>query len=282
MVNYNPRSWWGLIFKFHKSDTFRQLLPAMVSIALFAAGVVYVDLDLLPPAYLKGTTVLHSLLGLVISLLLVFRTNTAYERWWEGRRLWGALVNSSRALALKLNAFLADDHAGRALVAELLALHAEVLKDHLRGKRPEHFVASLQHGPNQVLSRLLEQVQRFYRSGELSGEQLLCLNGDLTAFCDIGGGCERIQKTPIPYSYSLFLKKFIFAYVISMPFCFAAEFHYWAVALTVFIFYVLASLELIAEEIENPFGEDANDLPTGDIAKTIRNNVYEILVRRPL
>ncbi len=88
-----------MIFKFHKSDTFRRLLPSMVTIALFATGVANVN-DKVWPGHLQTTSIVHSLLGFVISLLMVFRTNTAYERWWEGRRFWGQLVNTSRNLAL--------------------------------------------------------------------------------------------------------------------------------------------------------------------------------------
>lgn len=276
MVNYNPRSWWGLIFKFHKSDTFRILLPAMVTIAAFTAAIAYADRELLP-GRLAGTPVVHSLLGLVISLLLVFRTNTAYERWWEGRRLWGALMNAARNLALKLDAALPAEHPARALLAASIGEYALVLKDHLRGRQPAHFVAVLQHAPNQVAMGVFREIDRLYRQGELSGDQLLLLNGDLTSFTDVCGACERIQKTPIPYSYSLFLKKFIFVYIVSMPFCFVPQFGYWTVLLALFMFYVLGSLELIAEEVENPFGEDANDLPTDQIAETMGRNVREIL-----
>lgn len=278
MVSYNAKSWWGLIFKFHKSDTFRILLPAMVSIALFSGAIVYVD-QIWLPGILEGTTVVHSLLGLVISLLLVFRTNTAYERWWEGRKLWGSQVNTSRNLALKLDAFLPDGHADRPLLAAAIGDYALVLKDHLRGHKPEYVAASVQHPPNHMAQRIFRAVHRLYRNGDLNGDQLLMLNNDLSAFADICGACERIQKTPIPYSYSLFLKKFIFAYIISMPFCFAPQFGYWTILLTLFVFYVLTSLELIAEEVENPFGEDANDLPTDQFAANIARNVHELLTK---
>jgi putative membrane protein len=100
----------------------------------------------------------------------------------------------------------------------------------------------------------------------------------LTAFTDIRGACERIRNSPIPYSYSLFIKKFIFVYIVSMPFCFADSFGYWTVPFVCFVFYVLGSLELIAEEIENPFGEDANDLPTDRIAADIGGGVRAILL----
>jgi putative membrane protein len=94
---------------------------------------------------------------------------------------------------------------------------------------------------------------------------------------DICGACERIKNTPIPYSYSTFIKKFIFFYVITMPFGFAITMGLFTIPVTVFMFYVLASLELIAEEIEDPFGLDSNDLPMQKIAENIRHNVEDII-----
>ena len=276
MIQYDPKSWWGLIFKFHKSDTFRRLLPAMVTVALYTAGIAYVDVELWPH-HLHATTAFHSLLGFVISLLLVFRTNTAYERWWEGRRLWGSLTNASRNLALKLHACLPEQHPARAAVASELATYAAVLKDHLRDLPPAQ-PGPIRHAPNAVAARLFRHIEDLRRSGELNPGHLINLNAELTALTDICGACERIKKTPIPYSYSLFLKKFVFVYIVSMPFVFVADFEYWTVAFTTFIFYVLASLEIIAEEVENPFGTDANDLPTDDMAKNIGVNVREILL----
>ncbi|MDD2767454.1 MAG: bestrophin family ion channel [Methylococcus sp.] len=271
MISYNPKSWWGLIFKFHASDTFRRLLPAMVSVALFAAGIAYADWNLIP-GQLESTTALHALLGFVISMLLVFRTNTAYERWWDGRKLWGGLTNASRNLALKLNAYLPERHPSRRRLADLIGQYADALRLHLRTPVPA------QHTPNRVAAQIFAEITRLKNTGDLSGDELLCLNPELSALAEICGGCERIQKTPIPYSYSLFLKKFIFLYIVSMPFCFVPEFHYWTALITTLVFYVLASLELIAEEIENPFGEDANDLPTDEIAANIRQRVSELLV----
>lgn len=276
MIAYNPKSWWGLIFKFHKSDTFRRLLPAMMTVALFSGGIAYVDREVWPE-HLNSTTAVHSLLGFVISLLLVFRTNTAYERWWEGRKLWGSLINVSRNLAFKLNAYLRREHPARALLATLLAAYADTLKSHLRDALPPQ-TGPIRHGPNAVAARLFVEIDGLYRRGDLTGEHFLNLNADLGQLTEICGACERIKKTPIPYSYSLFIKKFVFVYIVSMPFVFVDSFGYWTALFSTFMFYVLGSLEIIAEEIENPFGVDANDLPTDDMALTIQGNVREILV----
>lgn len=276
MINYNPKSWWGLVFKFHKSDTFRRLLPAMCSVALYAAAIAYLDQEVWPHR-LESTAVVHSLLGFIISLLLVFRTNTAYERWWEGRRLWGNLVNASRNLSLKLNAALPAGHPARAPIATHIGAYAATLKDHLRDAQPPHS-GPIRHAPNAIAAQLFKEIDRLYRQGDLTGEQLINLNPDLSQFAEVCGACERIKKTPIPYSYSLFLKKFVFVYIVTMPFLFVSDFGYWTILFGTFMFYVLVSLELIAEEVENPFGTDANDLPTDDLARTISANAREILM----
>jgi putative membrane protein len=106
---------------------------------------------------------------------------------------------------------------------------------------------------------------------------MLYLNNELQNFTDVVGACERIKKTPIPFSYSVFIKKFIFFYVMTLPIGYIFALKWLVIPVVVLIFYALASLELIAEEIENPFGTDANDLPAEEICNTIKKSVQEIL-----
>ncbi|HEX2606834.1 MAG TPA: bestrophin family ion channel, partial [Flavisolibacter sp.] len=101
---------------------------------------------------------------------------------------------------------------------------------------------------------------------------------DASAFLDICGACERIRNTPIPYSYSEFIKKFIVLYVITLPLGLVFSLEYYVIPVVVFIFYVLGSLELIAEEIEEPFGKDTNDLPLQRMCENIKRNAEEILM----
>jgi len=107
--------------------------------------------------------------------------------------------------------------------------------------------------------------------------KLLFINPELQLFTDIWGACERIKNTPIPFSYSVFIKKFIFFYTITLPFGDVFSLGYYVIPVVAFVFYVLASLELIAEEIEDPFGGDENDIPTEKIAHNIHTHVWEIL-----
>ena len=109
MVHYNPKDWLTFIFGFHQSDTFRKLIPIMILIAIYSGLIAYFEISywkLSANSHVKNLPIMHTTVGFVLSLLLAYRTNTAYDRWWEGRKLWGALVNNSRNLAIKLNAFL--------------------------------------------------------------------------------------------------------------------------------------------------------------------------------
>ena len=291
MISYDSRDWFRAL-ALHRSDTFRKLLPLMAFVGLLTWVIGYIEtehLRLSKADYVSNLPMMHSLLGFAISMLLVFRTNTAYDRWWEARKLWGQLVNVSRNTAIKLNAMLpADAEHERAQFVTLLARFAKELRVHLlsektrlaldEGPHPElEGLDRSKHVPAQLAAMMHGRAHRAYRAGMLSGDQLLGLTPDLTAFMDICGACERIKNTPIPYSYSTFIKKFIVVYTLTLPFGFVFSLGYIAVPVVVFVFYVLASLEIIAEEIEDPFGLDANDLPLDRLATMIGANAAELL-----
>jgi len=148
------------------------------------------------------------------------------------------------------------------------------------GEEHKHVFNSIdkeKHIPNQIAKLIYQHIQNLHRDNKLSGEQLIFLNTELQSFTDICGACERIKNTPIPFSYSVFLKKFIFFYIMSLPFGYVFQLGYYVIPVVAFIFYVLASLEIIAEEIEDPFGGDENDVPTDKLAKNIQLHVAEII-----
>jgi putative membrane protein len=284
MINYNPKDWISFLFKFHKADTFFQLWKLMISVAIFSAIVAYLELNYLKlseTTYIKNVSMMHNLLGFVISMLLVFRTNTSYDRWWEGRKLLGGLVNVSRNFALRLNA-MGLNPEDRSFFKYAISKYAFALREHLRGK--EYYEAdalielqSGKHIPNQIASNIMSRVYSLFKDGKITGDELIILNKDITQFTDVCGACERIRNTPIPFSYSGFIKKFVFFYVLTLPVGWVFSLGYYVIALVPFILYVLVSLELIAEEIENPFGVDANDLPVDEICENIKKHVGEIL-----
>jgi ion channel-forming bestrophin family protein len=292
MIDYDPKDWLRFIFSIHKSDTLRALGPALLGMAAYCTLVAAVVIEYFhpgPDSDLKNIAIMHSLLGFVISLLLVFRTNTAYDRWWEGRKAWGTLTNNSRNLALKLAHMLEpDDAESRQFFRAMIPNYAFALKNHLRGQALLDELESCpgfapkdldltHHQPNQMAMRLFGKMDELYQRGTIRPEHILVLNEEFTTFTDVCGICERIHSTPIPFSYSSFLKKFIAVYCLTLPLGYVLSLHYWVVPVVMIVFYVLASLELIAEEIEDPFGTDANDLPTDRMATGIRKAVGELL-----
>jgi putative membrane protein len=228
-------------------------------------------------------------MGFIIGLLLVFRTNTAYDRWWEGRKLIGALVNTSRNLALKINALIdKNDLINREFYSSMITNYCYSMKEHLRDNRNIEELESIKdfntqsfdqinHLPNHIAKEIFQKNKSLYDLKIISGNILLTIDDQTKLFTDIIGGCERIKKTPIPYSYNIFIKKFIFIYTITLPLGLANSFNYWTIPICGFILYVLSSLELLAEEIEDPFGSDQNDLPLDNICATIKEDVKEIL-----
>ncbi|PWG78143.1 bestrophin family protein [Pararcticibacter amylolyticus] len=285
MINYNPKVWFPFIFRFNKTDTLRRLFPLMVVAAIYSGTIAYLELEvfrLSENSYVSNLGVMHSVLGFVISLLLVFRTNTAYDRWWEGRKQLGALTNASRNLAIKLNGFLRheeDKHFFRLMIPN----YAFALKNHLRENLDFHELDPVldlkrhHHLPNQIAAKIYERLVQLQQKGILSSDQLWLLNEETKSLTDICGACERIKNTPIPYTYSVFIKKFIFFYILTLPFGWVFNIGYLIIPVIVFILYAFTSLELIAEEIENPFGVDDNDLPVDQICHNIRKHVSEVL-----
>ncbi len=287
MINYNPKSWITLIFAFHRSDTFRMLWKEIIYIGVFTFALAYVGIHYFPKALvLEKLISVYSLIGFVISLLLVFRTNTAYDRWWEGRRKWGELVNDSRNLAIKLSAVLTDEE-DRAYFKRMIPNFVFAAKEHLRKgvlfeqleltSEEVEVLSHKNHVPLAISELMYKKLKELKKAGKISEEEFLSFDKNVNAFMDAVGACERIKNTPIPFSYSLFIKKFIFIYVTTLPLAFVIQFGYFSALIATFVFYVLVSMEVLAEEIEDPFGSDDNDLPTDTICERIRANVQEVL-----
>ncbi len=287
MITYNPKSWFKLIFALHKSDTLRILWKEMLYMGAFTSLIAFLVLTYLPGnLVLEKLTQVYSLIGFVISLLLVFRTNTAYDRWWEGRKQWGALVNDTRNLASKLAVLLSDVN-DKAYFQRMIPNFIFATRDQLRGGAIfENYDLTNEeildfrdkvHIPLEFSNKMFERIVKLKREGQIDGNELFVLDKNLNALLDSLGACERIKNTPIPYSYSLFIKKFIFIYVTTLPLAFVTNFGYYSALIATYVFYVLVSMEVLAEEIENPFGLDDNDLPLDTISSNIKRNVVQVL-----
>ena len=288
MIVYKSTDWWEALRHLRSSGVIRLLLKRVLWVGLYAAVVtgLVVKFDRFNIAVDKE---FFSLLGILLSLLLAFRTNTAYDRFYEGRRLWGQLVNNCRNLAVLLHARLpAHDHANRTYLARLLSNFPIALDGHLRqGVRFEKleeadagFVERLRlarHVPSRLSALLQEAFERLLHEQVLLPNHLITLQRHHEALLDVAGACERIKATPIPFSYSYFIKGFITVFILITPFNLLDTYEWLTIPITMFGAYALLGVEMIGDEIEDPFGKDSNDLPLTQISNRIRANVHEIL-----
>ena len=286
MRAYNTKNFLKILVSLHKTDTLKILFPTIFLVGIYCYGVYYLEVEYLhlnSKSSISNIGMIHSLLGFVLSLLLVFRTNTAYDRWWEGRKLWGKLVNDSRNFVIKINSILPEnDVKNRTQIAKYLRFFPYFLANHL-SKESTRLVldedfSDLQkelqhHPPAELVFLLTKKLYQLKKENKISDTEMLFLDTQLSGFLDVCGVCERIKNTPIPYSYSSFIKKFIIFYVMALPVANVVNLGCFMIPITMFVYYVLMSLELIAEEIEDPFNNDENDIPMEAISQNIERSI---------
>lgn len=257
---------------------------------------------LISVAHYFGLHVSHPIFGtvipsIVLGLLLVFRTNTAYERFWEGRKLWGGLVNNTRNLARQIWVDIAEiepeDRAKKISALRLLVAFAVATKLHLRSEpvnteleglmsSSQYFkLKTMNNPPLEVAFWIGDYLQQQSNRQTLNAYQLPTLQGLLNNLVDILGGCERILKTPIPLAYAIHLKQLLLLYCLLLPFQMVAQLGWWTGPMVALVSFTLFGIEEIGIEIENPFGYDANDLPLDAICATMRRNIEDLITLSP-
>ncbi len=290
------RRWLESALKF-RGSVIPAVLPRVITLGIFAEGVFLAEKTLrqdLSPEILGSV---GFVLNLVLSLLLVFRTNTAYERFWEGRKAWGTLVNTTRNTARTLWIAVQEktpqDKLDKIANLKLLVAFALCVKLHLRHlpinqelepfTSPEQFHKLQQmHNPAlQVAFWLGDYAQKQHDRGCLNVYLLNLIHEQVSILVDVLGICERIQKTPIPVAYSIHLKQILLVYSIFLPFQLVDAFGWMTGLATTMVTFVLLGIEEIAEEIEDPFGTDPNDLPLDQICQNIDRNLQDLIALAP-
>jgi putative membrane protein len=227
---------------------------------------------------------LHATLSLVLGCLLVFRTNTSHSRWWEARTLWGALVNASRNLAAKFSQLveLPSDEVAEAR-RDLIGF-AHALRDHLRVngstlRRPivEGEMVRPNHLPAFIVRRRYAALRRWKRRGFIDGDELRVIDADLARLLDVCGACERIRNTRVVRSYRRFARQSVLLFLITFPWGIVNDFGWWTIPISFVTAYFMLGLEIVAEHVEEPFGNDEDDLDLDRICLSISQSVEEIM-----
>lgn len=248
--------------------------------------------------YFKKFPVSQPILGsvipsIVLALLLVFRTNTAYERFWEGRKLWDSTVNTIRNIAwqiwIAVDEVEPEDRERKITTLRLLLAFAIAKKLYLRYEpaseelqpwvSPSQYgvLQNLQNMPLQIIRWIADDLQQVHKRGILNLSKLGDIHSLMNKLIDNVGGCDRILTTPIPPAYVIHLNQLVLIYCLILPFQFVKDLGWWTGIFVAIVSFALFGIEEIGVEIENPFGYDTNDLPLDKICQTIQNNIEELI-----
>ena len=278
MIEYESKNWADVLFRV-RGSVIRALLPRILmcaAIGVFAAWAFASRGFKLPP-------IAHTLLGVALGLLLVFRTNASYDRYWEGRRLFGLFVNRARDLSRQAAAYLEGDgaEAERREIARLVTMTYALLRQNLRRERDlgqlgmelsdeeRRALEPITVRPSVPVVWLTHVLARCQRGGRLSPERLHLMDANVTQLVDVWGGTERILKTPIPFAYAQHIKAFLTLFCFTAPFAMVEQMHWYTPVASAVLAFGMFGIEEIGVEIEDPFGHDPNDLPLDAIGSRI-------------
>jgi ion channel-forming bestrophin family protein len=293
MSSQDGQGFWQQAYTLKGSITL-QVLPTVLIFGVIAGGIcgvawlaerhyqVNIGLEVAP----------YEIAGAALSLLLILRTNAGYDRWWEGRRLWGGIVNQSRNLVIDALSYGPADPEWRGKVVRWAAAFPHIARCSLRGEPPSSEVAALvgqgnadqiaatQHMPSFVALKLAEVLREGCDRFSMDRFAFLQMDRERAALIDHIGGCERILKTPLPLVYAIQIRRFISIFLLTLPFALLHRIEAdWLVPLvSMLVAYPLISLDQIGIELQNPFSKaNVSHLPLGDISANIEANLLGLL-----
>lgn len=276
---YNLLTWIPHLFLFYKEKVFRKLLPITIIIVIYAVIIAYFFEN--ATRYNLGQ--FHLIFSFILTIVIGFRVNTSYSRWWEGRVLWGSIVNNCRNLGLKFDTYVGLQEYPE--FYELLKKLPAIIKAHLRkdSREVQTELLSLcihefegKHPVLLVTKKMYRMLNQLRQENKLTLEQYLVLDTHMANLIDMAGGCERIANTHVPPAFAFFVKQALLFYAIMFPFGWVDTFGFMIIPMMVMIVYILLGLEILSEDLEEPFGKEDNDLPLSAIAKNIARNIDQI------
>lgn len=267
-----------------------KLLPRLAGLFLFTSVIVYFR-SFLDKYHGELSTNIYTLFGIALAIFLGFRNTVSYDRFWEGRKLWGGLLNHTRSLAQQVHNFIPNDGQHKEekitfikqMAAMTYALNhqlretdampqlAQMLSPELVDKLKE-----AEYRPIILMRELGAQINQWRKRGTIDTILQAAMDRNLDNFSDIIGGCERIASTPIPFSYDVLLHRTIYIYCFLLPFGFANSLVWYAPFIITFVAYTFTALEAIADELENPFDNLQNDLALDAMSVNIERSIAEI------
>ncbi len=292
MIIRPEQHWFFRLFDWHGSVlskiTFRLFLNLVMSAIAIIIYQWYEQLGI------HLTVAPFSLLGIAIAIFLGFRNSASYSRFVEARGLWGTLLIAERSIIRQLKNLLPNDVELHKRISGYLIALCWSLKHELRKTDagydmyrilPRHILTQVMFSPmktNRILLLIGDEMAALREQGKLSDITFGLIDNKIDEIAHVIGGCERIANTPVPFAYTLILQRTVYLFCTLLPFALVGDLHYMTPFVSVFISYTFLSWDSLAEELEDPFGTSANDLPLNAICNTIERNLKEMTGQQPL
>ena len=265
-----------------------KVMPALVGVVILSGVLIYLrqyDFFNIPAVPAIGFTIF----GVILSIFLSFRNNACYDRWWEGRKLWGVLIATTRHLSRDSHVLSSNE---RELLLSRMMLFTHLLRDRLRQttQHIEHYENSVgftsaefeqirqRVNPSQwVLEQIQVQLVEIYKRKDISDIIYQNLNQHIVGLGNIQAGCDRILSTPLPFAYSVLLHRAVYSFCFILPFSLEISLGLWTPILVALIAYLFLGLDELSAELEEPFGTENNDLALDSIVRLIERETLDAM-----
>jgi len=293
MIVLDKRSWVKMVFAI-RGSSLNTTWPRILLVTSFASLVTwaYIEFDL------KGyslTTTPFALIGTAMAIFLGFRNNESYNRFWEGRKLWGSLVNVSRSFARQCETLLDSGTENdpqvretRDKIVRATIAYVHAFRHHLRESDPSEELSAyldederqhlnVSNVPIAILQRIGLMVRDAWKAGYILDYHVPIFEGSLSEMTNVQGGCERIKNTPLPFPYNVLIHRIVAVYCLAMPFGLLESAGALTPVVVCLISYAFFGLDAIGDDVEQPFEIDDNDLPLHALSRTIEINLLEAI-----
>ena len=298
MIVRSKSNWWTLLFVW-RGSMMKQMLPQLLIVAALSVLAVWTEGTIFKHKVPLNATP-FTLVGVALALFLGFRNSSAYDRWWEARKLWGALVNTMRTLTRQVLTMTGDapkTAKDKRQFIDMLVAFTYAMRDQLRGdvfaRSAELLPPALaeevdraRYKPFIILRGMGEWVSARYKEGAFGEITMTAIDRNLVELSNILGGCERIAATPVPFGYSVMIHRVVYFYCALLPFGLVDAIEWMTPAVALVMAYSFIALDSLASELEMPFGRDESDLALDAISLNIELSIREMsgepLEKKPL
>ncbi|KAA8730919.1 bestrophin [Acinetobacter qingfengensis] len=292
MIIRNKNNIFYLLFAW-KGTILPTILPSLLMVMIMSGIIAFLSEHHFFSAIPKVPAIGFTIFGVILSIFIGFRNNACYDRWWEGRKLWGSLIANIRHMDRE-TLVLADTRRERILHKTII--FTNLLRDRLRyqtahptqflefGRMNEHSVNKLNHlinAPQYMLNMIQKELVHALEAKEITDILYRQIVSHVVELGNVQAGCDRIASTPLPFAYSVLLNRAIYVFCFILPFSLGDILGLWTPILVGVIAYMFLGLDALSAQLEEPFGTQENDLPLDSIVRLVERELLTAIGKTP-